>query len=98
MKMAIKLCITFTFTFTFIIFIAGGFFPFALKLEAANARTAENVAEVINDYGLGGGTGTPLTASITGRNEVTVDGDISGATIGLSLEMDPDVRLILKAG
>ena len=93
MKMVIKLCIA----FAFVIFIAEVLFPFALKLEAANARTAENVAEAINDYGLGGGTGTPLTASITGRNEVTVDGDISGATIGLSLEMDPDVRLIWKA-
>jgi hypothetical protein len=49
----------------------------------ANAALIETT---INNWGYGGGSGTPLNASVTGSSEVTVTGNVTGATQRLTID------------
>ena len=70
---------------------------FTIAPSAAYAEDAESVAAEINTYGNGGGTGTPLSASVGDENVVTVTGSVKDANIRLIVFPDPDVTIIWSA-
>jgi hypothetical protein len=65
-------------------------------VQQAQAEMATQLVTTINSYGLGGGSGTPLSATTDGFT-VTVTGNVANATRSLDLVIDPAVSIKWQA-